>query len=50
MSAAAILEQWVSWPVDDPSEFRPELAPGGALEDVGKDIGDFRVYHEVSYY
>lgn len=34
----------VSWPVEDPSEYRPELAPGGDLENIGKDIGDFRVY------
>ena len=37
----------VSWPVEDPSEFRPELAPGGPLEDLGKQKDDFRVYYEV---
>ncbi|CAI8037791.1 Inositol oxygenase [Geodia barretti] len=38
----------VSWPVEDPSEFRPELAPGGPLEDLGKQKDDFRVYYEES--
>lgn len=38
----------VSWPVEDPSEFRPELGPGGQLEDLGKEAGEFRVYYEVS--
>ena len=37
----------VSWPVDDPSEFRPELAPGGDLENLGKEKDNFRVYCEV---
>ena len=37
----------VSRPVEDPSEFRPELAPGGPLEDLGKQKDDFRVYYEV---
>jgi inositol oxygenase len=38
----------VSWPVEDPSEFRPELAPGGLLENLGKQKDDFRVYYEES--
>lgn len=37
----------VSWPVEDPSEYRPELAPGGDLENLGKDVEDFRVYYAV---
>ena len=37
----------VSWPVEDPSEFRPELAPGGQLEHLGKDKDSFRIYYEV---
>ena len=40
----------VIWPVDDPSEFRPELAPGGDLENLGKEKENFRVYYEVSWY
>ena len=39
----------VSWPVEDPSEFRPELAPGGPLEELGKQTEDFRVYYEVRW-
>lgn len=46
-AATGVTTERVSWPVEDPSEFRPELAPGGALEDLGKDSGDFRVYYEV---
>ena len=37
----------VSWPVEDPSEFRPELGPGGQLENIGKDTENFRAYYEV---
>lgn len=37
----------VSWPVEDPSEYRPELAPGGDLENLGKDVKDFRAFHGV---
>lgn len=40
--------QRVTWPVEDPSEFRPELAPGGDLIDVGKEAEDFRAFYEVS--
>ena len=42
-----VVAERVSWPVEDPSEFRPELAPGGSLEDLGKQTDDFRVYYEV---
>jgi inositol oxygenase len=38
----------VSWAVEDPSEFRPELGPGGALENLGKEAEDFRMYYEES--
>ena len=37
----------VSLPLDDPSEYRPELAPGGTLENLGKEADNFRVYYEV---
>lgn len=45
-TVSASVEQ-VTWPVDDPSEFRPELAPGGDLENLGKEKENFRVYYEV---
>ena len=34
-------------PMEDPSEYRPELAPGGTLENLGKEVKNFRVYYEV---
>lgn len=42
----ASVEQ-VSWPVEDPSEFRPEFGPGGVMESLGKEKEEFRVYYEV---
>jgi hypothetical protein len=33
-------------PMEDPSEYRPELAPGGTLENLGKEVKNFRVYYE----
>lgn len=42
---AAVVQ--VSWPVEDPSEYRPEFSPGGKLESLGKKADDFRVYYEV---
>ena len=41
----------VSWPVEDPSEYRPEFAPGGSMYQPGKEKKKFRAYNEaeVSY-
>ena len=47
MSYGALRVENVSWPVEDPSEYRPELAPGGNLESLGKDVKEYRVYYEV---
>lgn len=39
--------EFVSWPLEDPSEYRPEFAPGGSMDGLGKKKDDFRVYCEV---
>ena len=46
-AAKSAEQQQVVWPVEDPSEYRPELGPDGDCHKWGKGKEEFRIFYEV---